>query len=237
MRGRGTYDRGRGGRGGSTRGSQSNPPGRGRGGGRGGGGGRGIPAGYISSPRIPAFVDNLEIYSRIYSPSNRPVVIDARLRDGSQKQVIAGLKGHPVHEKGLPLRSELGTKGREVALRTNFFAMNIPKGPFYEYEVVITPGVTIKRVRKRILELAEDTETWKKVLAGSVAHDHSAKLVASKLLPQPLSFDVPFYDEDEDPPARGSVPRKTFTLTINFARDLETESLQKSVICKSTLLY
>jgi eukaryotic translation initiation factor 2C len=105
--------------------------------------------------------------------------------------------------------------------------MSIPKGPFYEYEVVTTPAVTIKRVRKRIFELAEDTETWKMLLAGCVAHDQSTKLVASKLLPQPLSFDVPFYDEDEDPPAKGSEPRKRFTLTVNFGRELETESLQK----------
>lgn len=140
---------------------------------------------------------------------------------------MAGLKSAPINEKGLPLRLDLGTKGREIALRTNYFAMTIPKGPFYDYEVVTTPAVSIRRVRRRIFEIAEDTEPWKKILAGCVAHDHSAKLVASKLLPQPLSIDVPFYEEDDDPPAKGSQPRKMYTLSIKFARELETESLRK----------
>ncbi|KAF7762168.1 hypothetical protein Agabi119p4_8761 [Agaricus bisporus var. burnettii] len=212
MRGRGAPDRGRGGGYGGARGTASTPS-RGRGGNRGrgsAGGGRGVPAG-------------------IYSPPNRPIAIDARLRDGSQKQVMAGLKSAPINEKGLPLRLDLGTKGREIALRTNYFAMTIPKGPFYDYEVVTTPAVSIRRVRRRIFEIAEDTETWKKILAGCVAHDHSAKLVASKLLPQPLSIDVPFYEEDDDPPAKGSQPRKMYTLTIKFGRELETESLRKVI--------
>lgn len=105
--------------------------------------------------------------------------------------------------------------------------MSIPKGPFYEYEVIISPDVRPKHVRRRILELAEDTPSWKASLATSVAHDHSRKLVACQPLPQPLLVRVPFYDEDEDPPANGAPASKEYTLTIRFARELETESLKR----------
>jgi eukaryotic translation initiation factor 2C len=109
--------------------------------------------------------------------------------------------------------------------------MTIPKGPFYQYEVVTTPPVTSKRMRWRIFELAESTPTWKEFLADFVVHDHAAKLVSSTMLPQALSIDVPFYNEGEDPPPDSSQDRLTYNLSIKFDRELETESLRKSVPC------
>lgn len=93
----------------------------------------------------------------------------------------------------------------------------------------MTPSTMIRRVKRRIFELAEDTQDWQTTLAGSVAHDHSAKLVARKQLPQPLTVRVPFYDEDEDPPAPGTQAKKEYTLTIEFVQELETDTLKRYV--------
>jgi eukaryotic translation initiation factor 2C len=112
-------------------------------------------------------------------------------------------------------------------LRTNFFPVSIPKGPFYEYKIDITPSVSVRRVRRRILELAEDTQVWEATLKGSIAHDHSAKLVARQQLPQPLTVRVPFYDEDEDPPTPDTPAKKEYTLSIQFVQELETDSLKR----------
>ncbi|KAF9444196.1 argonaute-like protein [Macrolepiota fuliginosa MF-IS2] len=216
-RGRGYPDRGRGGF--SPASSDSGYRGRGydrgrggdRGRGRGGfGGGRGAPPG-------------------IYAPAGRTNQIDARLRDNSENELVASLKNVKIDTTDLPLRPDHGKAGKAVALRTNYFPVTIPKGPFYEYEIVIMPTVSIKRVRRRILELAEDTQDWKATLAGSVAHDHSAKLVARKQLPESLTIRVPFYDEDEDPPAPGAPAGKEYTLVVKFVQELETESLKRVI--------
>ncbi|KXN84381.1 Protein argonaute-2 [Leucoagaricus sp. SymC.cos] len=203
-RGRGGFsDRGRGGH--SPASSDSGF--RGRGGSR---GGRGAPP-------------------SIYAPPGRSVQIDHRLRDTSQDKLVASFKNVKINDTDLPLRPDYGEEGRKIALRTNFFPISIPKGPFYEYKVTITPATSIRRVKRRILELAEDTQVWQATLAGSVAHDHSEKMVSRKRLPQPLTIRVPFYDEDEDPPAPGAQPRKEYTLSINFVCELETDSLKRVI--------
>ncbi len=85
----------------------------------------------------------------------------------------------------------------------------------------------MRRVRRRIWQLAEKTEDWKTGgLTGIVAHDHSAKLIAAKRLPQPLTIKVPFYDEDKDGPKKDGTG-KEYTLTLNFIQEIETESLMR----------
>jgi eukaryotic translation initiation factor 2C len=117
-----------------------------------------------------------------------------------------------------------------VKLRANFFPVKVPKRPLYEYDVAITPtaGTTVRRVRRRIFQLAESSREWATSgLKGLVAHDHSSKLIAAKQLPQPLTVKVAFYEEDEDGPKAGG---KEYTLTIKFIQTLETQSLLKCVL-------
>jgi eukaryotic translation initiation factor 2C len=110
-------------------------------------------------------------------------------------------------------------------LRTNFFPIRIPKGPLHEYDVGISPKeVSNRRVRRRIFQLAENSQDWvSNGLKGRVAHDSSAKLIAANILPQPLSITVRYYEEDDD---QGN-GKKEFTLDINYARSLETVGLQQ----------
>jgi hypothetical protein len=159
---------------------------------------------------------------------------------------VAALSGLRLEPEELPLRPGFGTSGTPIKLRTNFFPVKVPKGPLHEYDVQIEPGVSIKRVKRRIFQLAELTPDWtSKGLKGNVAHDHSAKIIAAKPLPQPLVIKVTFTEDEEDSeiPSRSAQstkggkkggPKKPkqpkeYTLTIKFVQELETQSLTRYV--------
>ncbi|KIK78298.1 hypothetical protein PAXRUDRAFT_834618 [Paxillus rubicundulus Ve08.2h10] len=158
----------------------------------------------------------------------RRVDIDRRIADNSDKALVASFQAaiKRADHDSMPFRPDFGTDGREIKLRTNFFPIQVPKGPLYEYDVAITPvaGTAIARVKRRIYQLAEKTVAWKQAgMAGAVAHDSSAKLIASRILPQPLTIKVPYYDDDEGgPPQKGS---KEYTLTIKFIQEINTGNL------------
>lgn len=136
--------------------------------------------------------------------------------------------------------------GTAIKLRTNFFPVKVPKGPLYEYDVKIAPDVSVKRVKRRIFQLAEATADWENAgMRGTVAHDHSSKLISAKSLPQPLVIAITFTEEDSDNiPAQeasakpkggkkgGKKPNKPkeYTLTITFIQELETQSLMRCVL-------
>lgn len=117
--------------------------------------------------------------------------------------------------------------GKQIKLRTNFFPVRIPKGPLYEYDVSCSPqAASSRRVKRRIFQLAEISEDWiSNGLQGCVAHDFSAKLIAAKILPQPLTVTVTYFEEDDDQSSdRG---KKEYTLTIKYIQPIETDSLQQ----------
>ncbi|KAG5652514.1 hypothetical protein H0H81_004786 [Sphagnurus paluster] len=188
--------------------------------GRGGGGGfrgRGGP------PREQASV---------FDPGGR-ANIDARLTDQSEQVLVASFSNIELDPDGddIPLRPGFGTNGREIKLRTNFFPVEVPKGPLFEYEVTISPAskTELKRpVKRRIFQLAEQVPDWtRKGLKGVVAHDHASKLIAAKKLVEPLTIKVPWYEEDEDGPPVGG---KEYVLTIVYTRDIDTQALQRHVL-------
>ncbi|KDR77135.1 hypothetical protein GALMADRAFT_66053 [Galerina marginata CBS 339.88] len=205
-------DRGRGGGRGGPPGGRGSPDARGRGGpSRGGfGGGRG------GGPREQGGV---------FQPG--PANIDSRLTDNSEETIITSMKALTVKSNELPLRPGFGTVGRPIKLRANFFPVKVPKGPLFEYDVSMSPvaGTAIRRVKRRIFQLAEQSPDWAtQGLRGFVAHDHSSKLISAKQLPQPLSIRVPFYDEDEEGPKPNG---KEYTLTIEFVQNIDTSGLLK----------
>ncbi|KAJ7084016.1 argonaute-like protein [Mycena belliarum] len=162
-----------------------------------------------------------------------PAAIDARIQDNSDKQLVATFRTIRVGDLDLPLRPDYGTAGREIKLRANFFPVRVPAESLFEYDVAISPSTNIKRVKKRIFQLAEASSEWRRAgLTGKVAHDHAAKLIAAAKLPQPLSIRIPFYDEDEEPPARSSKAYKEYTLTITFTQPLDSQALTKSSSCR-----
>ena len=156
--------------------------------------------------------------------SGVPANIDPRLTDNSQDLLISALKTLRTHPNELPVRPGFGTEGRPIKLRANFFPIKIRSSTYFEYDVAISPvaGTAIRRVKRRIFQLAEQTPDWERFgLKNNVAHDHSAKLISAKALPQPLSIRIPFYDEDEQPKAGG----KEYTLTITFIQKNDLSAL------------
>lgn len=140
---------------------------------------------------------------------------------------MASLKSLTLRDTDLPTRPGFGTGGTQIKLRTNFFPVRVPKGPLYEYDVAITPATAIKRIKRRIFQLAEQTADWADAgMVGRVAHDHSTKLISSFTLPQPLVVKVIYTDEDEDEDKKRE---KEYALTIKYIQDIETQSLVKYV--------
>jgi eukaryotic translation initiation factor 2C len=164
----------------------------------------------------------------VFAPG--PANIDARLLDHSDDALISTFRNISLQSDELPLRPGFGTAGKSIKLRANFFPVKVPKIPLFEYTVSISPTTTIRRVKRRIFQLAEETPDWKRHgLKGNVAHDHAQKLIAAKKLPQPLTIRVPFFDEDEDGPKEGG---KEYTLTIEFSGNLDMQNLHKCVACE-----
>ncbi|KAI0354391.1 Piwi-domain-containing protein [Trametes cingulata] len=122
----------------------------------------------------------------------------------------------------MPLRPGWGKLGRPSQLRTNFFAVRLPKDAvYYEYEIAISPQAQAKGDRRaRILELVEESPALA-AFRQYVAHDRSQRLVSSRELPQPLSVAVRYLEVDQadDPNALN------FTVDINFQRELRMSSL------------
>lgn len=125
----------------------------------------------------------------------------------------------------LPARPGYGTVGKQISMRANFFPVKVPKIPLYEYDVAITPKAKelAKRIKKRIFELAEQTQDWTaRGLKGKVAHDSSAKLISSTQLEQPLAINILYYDEDEDPPTTGG---KVYVMELKYIQAINTSDL------------
>lgn len=170
-----------------------------------------------------------------------PATVDARLQNNSEDTLIQSLQSLRLNDNELPVRPGFGTVGTPIKLRTNFLPVKIPKAPWYEYDVKIAPAVSVKRVKRRIFQLAEQTNDWGQAgMTGRVAHDHTSKLIAVFKLPQPLVITVTFVDEDGEAPQQQAKPKggkkgdkkrapKEYTLTITFTQELETQSLVRYV--------
>ncbi|KAI0321511.1 argonaute-like protein [Amylostereum chailletii] len=157
----------------------------------------------------------------------QPANLDARLTDSSQDQLVASLKALTLRHDDLPTRPDYGTAGVQIKLRANFFPVRVPKAPLHEYDVSITPSTNtaVKRVRRRIFELAERTPEWaSKGLRGNVAHDWAAKLIAAKPLEQPLTIKILLTDDDDEVVTDDT---KEYILTIKYIQPIETGNLLK----------
>ena len=200
------------------------------------------------------FLIHLSLQSHLdYSvfAENVPATVDARLTDGSQDELINRMKqmtikpsdpplsrGPPSKQSAvpseleaepsldLPPRTDFGTVGPSFKMRTNFFPIKLPKMTIFEYDIAITPATAIRRVKRRIFQLAEATNDWTKHgLKGKVAHDFSSKLIAVHKLPIPLVIKIIFSDDDEDAKEKKKQKPKEYTLTFNFVKDLDTNNL------------
>lgn len=229
MGGRGIPGRGRGGARGSPRGSRGSSPApgdRGRGGGyrggdfnRGRGDFRGGPSGGGFRGRGRG------------GPPPPPLVSLGGPRQSAEEQAriveleksIVRFREVPPSEEH-PLRPGFGTLGTKILLRANFFQVQFKKGLIiYDYDVKITPATGIARLKARIFELLERKPEFQK-FKPFIAHDRSQRLVCPRELPQPLSFDITYVEEEETEPRPNA---KTYTVEITKTGELHTEEMNK----------
>ncbi|KAF5345034.1 hypothetical protein D9758_010462 [Tetrapyrgos nigripes] len=189
---------GRGGRGG------------GRGGGGRGGGGRGGPTGGggRGGPSGPVIFGN-------------PSPVDTRLQGNAQDMLINAFRSLEI-SPDRPVRPGFGTRGKEITVRANFFPVRVPKDlVIYEYDVDIQPNTDIKRLKKRIFELLEQSTPGQQMIRY-IAHDKSKRLVSARQLPQPLNVAVPFYEDGEPGPRQNA---RVYTVSIKLIRQLNPSEL------------
>lgn len=165
----------------------------------------------------------------------RPSTVDARIKDDSDKAVVANLHGANAGTgpHGLPLRPDFGTQGRQIALRANYFPVNVQGKIFrYKTEIILSDpknsNKLSRRVKQRVFRLAEQTVDWKQAgMHDHVAHDSAKKLVASIQLPQPLTIHGTYHDEEQDgPPAEGATE---YALMITFEEQVDQQILNEYV--------
>ena len=195
---------------------------------RGAGASGGRPGGAsVHSPCPPCstLADGVRRHHSIFM-QDRPGTIDARIRDGSDKAVVASLN-KVDDDSYLSLRPDFGTQGREISLRANYFPVEV-KGQIYRYSAAIAlPGhkKLARRVKQRVFQLAEQTVDWQQAgMPGRVAHDSAERLVASILLPQPLTIRGTYHEEEDDPPSEGG---SEYALTLTFEEEVDQQILNE----------
>ncbi|KAH6904888.1 QDE2 protein [Coprinopsis sp. MPI-PUGE-AT-0042] len=204
----------RGGRGGGDpgRGRGGPPQGQGRGGGgRGGfdGGPRGRGGGPPGARPAPGIFQE-----------NIPAVLPPRLTDSSQDALIQSFAAVPrTFER--PLRPQYGTRGTPVTLRSNFFAVRLPKAPIHNYTVEITPDKSLGNRKERLFQLLERHPVYK-THASYVAHDKSERLVSARQLPQPLDFEVVYKDYDDTDDSQA------YVISVKFDKVLDISDLSRN---------
>lgn len=159
------------------------------------------------------------IFFSIFEDPSQPSTIDQRLTRDSQNDLVNALQALTISPESseLPVRPGWGKNGTQIQLRSNFFPVKFSGGLFEEYDVKITPAVSVKRVKKRIFELLDAHPDYQRYRVAC-AHDYSAKLYAAKKLPQPLSFELQYYEEDDGRGNREN--RKTYALEIFHIQEL-----------------
>ncbi len=229
MGGRGIPGRGRGGPRGSPRGSSPAPGGggdRARGGGyRGSDFGRGR-GDYRGGPPGGGFRGR----GRGGPPPPPLTSLGAPRQSADEQARITELEKSVVRFRELPpseqqpLRPGFGTLGTKILLRANFFQVQFKKGLIiYDYDVKVTPTMGIARLKARIFELLEKKAEFQK-FKPFIAHDRSQRMVCPRELPQPLSFDITYVEEDETEPRPNA---KTYTVEITKTGELHTEEMSK----------
>ena len=225
MGGRGIPGRGRGGPRGSPRGSRGSSPAPGGGSDRGRGGFRGR-GDFRGGPPSGGFRGRGR-----GGPPPPPLTSLGAPRQSAEEQAriteleksIVRFREVPLSEE-LPLRPGFGTLGTKILLRANFFSVQFKKGLIiYDYDVKIAPTTGIARLKARIFELLEKKAEFQK-FKPFIAHDRSQRMVCPRELPQPLSFDVTYVEEEETEPRPNA---KTYAVEITKTGELHTEEMSK----------
>lgn len=107
-----------------------------------------------------------------------------------------------------------------MTLRSNFFAVRLPKAPIHNYTIEITPDKSLGNRKARLFQLLERNPLYR-VHASYVAHDKSERLVSAKPLPQPLDFEVTYSDYDD------TQPGELYMISIKFDKVIDIADMSR----------
>jgi len=107
-------------------------------------------------------------------------------------------------------------------VRTNFFAVRLPKGPIFDYTVEITPSPSMRREKDRIFQLLEQHPTISPHVPF-IAHDKSRRIVSVRELEQPLEVQINYTDEEAPPTAVA----RPYQVRITFCNTLDPQQLTR----------
>src|SRR6266576_3310214 len=164
-----------------------------------------------------------------------------RLEGDSQNQLIQAFKSVTRQPKR-PLRPGFGALGNGITLRANFFPVRLPKGPFWDYKVIIhvvepegepersrkgkerdTGQPSAKRggkdgsrltarMKRRLFQLLENDPSFEPYHAH-IVHDYSQRIISAKELPQPLDILSRYVEEGEQGPRENA---KLYNISIEL---------------------
>lgn len=220
--GGGGYDGGRGGGGGGYGGGGYGGGGGGYDGGRGGGGGGyggrgGGGGGRGGRPTIDPGIFN----------SSVPAVLDKALI--AQADALVGKIVRDEWE--FPARPGYGKLGVQTVVRANYFRVDLPKKPMYQYDVDFVPSEKKGEKRNRLFEIMQLHPQFKQLVPdpNTIAHDSSKTIISSRKLDiedtSKVEFGVRFNFADESPSDRD----KEYQVQIVPVRTMHSEEFQKYV--------
>ncbi|XP_074606189.1 protein argonaute-2-like isoform X1 [Acropora palmata] len=122
-----------------------------------------------------------------------------------------------------PKRPNFGSVGRQIALRTNFFRVKLPKGDIHHYDLSISPDKCPRRVNRDIVEAM--VSTYHKVFGEQrPVFDGRKNLYSSRALPigrKPVDFHVTLPMENSKD--------KTFKVTVKWVAQVSLFALEQAL--------
>lgn len=122
-----------------------------------------------------------------------------------------------------PKRPNVGSLGRAIALRTNFFQVRLPKGDIHHYDLSISPDKCPRRVNRDVVEAM--VSTYHRVFGGQrPVFDGRKNLYSSKALPigrKPVDFVITLPTENSKD--------KTFKVTVKWVAQVSLFALEQAL--------
>ncbi|KAF8455766.1 hypothetical protein BDZ91DRAFT_801275 [Kalaharituber pfeilii] len=163
----------------------------------------------------------------LFNPLDAPAIVDTSL-EAKADAIVAQLVNTNSWEEGqLPPRPGFGQAGVLTTVRANFFKVDLPKHPIYQYDVDFSPNESSLKRRERLFQLMQDDPKFKTLVKDSttIAHDSSNTIISAKKLDvrenTKYEFRIRFYSEVDGPSDRD----KNYEVQISLIREFNSEEL------------
>ena len=167
----------------------------------------------------------------IFSPQGAPAVVEKDLVTRADTLVSQLLNDKAWEAGDFPPRPGFGKNGMQTVVRANFFKVELPKKPMYQYDVDFSPNEKKGDKRQRLFELMQLAPEFKQLVKdpGFIAHDSSKTIISAKKLDiedkTKKDFMVRFFYADEGP----SDKDKEYQVSITPVRELTSTELEQHV--------